>query len=202
MFHVVSRSARLLEKPNEFWVDLLRRTMLGRTQIRQSRPDIRQSMPGTRQSTPDVQQSWPDSCLGFQVQVPNLFYFVSSSARLLEKPKELWVDLVRRTMLERTHLRQSRPDTGQSRPDIRQSRPHIRQSRPDSGPGSQVQVPVSSGKGLKRRRCRWVTYPESYITKHPTYTKIILCPGRRSCSRNPRSFGWICCGARCVGEHT
>ena len=37
-----------------------------------------------------------------------------------------------------------------------------------------VIVPVylcSSGEGHKTRRCRRVTYPESYITKHTTYTK-------------------------------
>ena len=31
----------------------------------------------------------------------------------------------------------------------------------------------SSGVGYKARRCRRVTYPESYITKYTTYTKII-----------------------------
>jgi len=55
----------------------------------------------------------------------------------------------------------------------------IRQSRPDSGLGFQVKQLdrlrvglCSSGEGHKTRRCRRVTYPESYITKYSTYTKI------------------------------
>jgi len=100
-------------------VDLLWRAMRGRTHIRQSRPDV-------RQSRPDIRQSGPDSGLVFQVEVPKLFHVVSRSALLLEKPKEFWVDLLRRTMLERTHIRQTRPDIRQSRPDTRQSTPDIR----------------------------------------------------------------------------
>jgi len=52
-----------------------------------------------------IRQSNLDYGLGFQVEVPELFHVVSRSARLLEEPKEFWMDLERRTMLGRTHIR-------------------------------------------------------------------------------------------------